>query len=97
MYIEPCKFGITYITHLNYNNNYGLQNHRLNKRLRFARLFCRMVEFYCFVLPLLIQSNFECVDGKSVNDLSREVIPRFSYPEVEGVILDTSYAVFWFQ
>ena len=28
-------------------------------------------------------------DVKSVYDLSREAIPSFSYPEVEGVILDT--------
>ena len=77
----------------NNNNNYDLQNHRLNKPLRFARLFCRMVEFYWFVFPVLIQSNFECVDVKSVYDLSREAIPSFSYPEV-GVILDTPYAVF---
>ena len=78
------------------NNNYGLQNHMLNKPPGFARLFCRMVEFYWFMLPVLIRSNFECVYGKSVYDLSREVIPSFSYPEV-GVILDTPYAVFSFR
>ena len=69
----------------------------INKPLRFARLFCHVVEFYRFVLPVLIQSNVECVDVKSVYDLSREVIPSFSYPEVEGVILDTPYAVCWIR
>ena len=81
----------------NNNNNYGLQNHRLIKPLRFARLCCRMVEFYWFVPPVFIQFIFECVNINSVYDLSREVVPCFCYPEVKGVVLDTPHSVirFW--
>ena len=81
----------------NNNNNYGLQNHRLIKPLRFARLCCRMVEFYWFVPPVFIQFIFECVNINSVYDLSREVVPCFCYPEVKGVVLDTPHSAirFW--
>ena len=69
----------------------------LSKPLRFARLCCRMVEFYWSCLQYSIQFIFECVNINSVYDLSREVVPCFCYPEVKGVVLDTPHSVirFW--